>query len=568
MRKIGSAFLLIFTLTFFLTCASNSGTVSSDAVSVSSSSSKKRDFFSAVNPRALQLFQIGSAQSLKQASSIIHKSNSENYTEAEKTLLYVSAQIMQILWQSENVTWDAPLPAKTNQYLGAVESSLRGIYDSSTTRSDFFSLLLPSLAIFSSADLSANFDSMETSILASLQINGESVLANYILGTLYLKKKENEKALECFKKCNGKYSSGSKEIVESLAKTCFLLENYELALSFGEELLSRYPQDVELLKLSALSSYRLGDTEKTEGFVVRILLLEPNDMDFLLLRARILMQKGDFIRASSLLDIAEKKNSRTKEFYILRTILLRDWNKNNALAVETAGESLTRFPDDLDVLVMAAQTSASTGLSVNGMQAAEISRNILNHHPDNESAMKIFISESVKKSDFAGAYEFSSRLVKKNPHDNESVLNHVEICLALKKNSEAQEIATSLYTENPSDENACMAYIKVLVALNQRNAASSLIALLIPSANQRMKSFLYFQRSFLQTTEDAVLSDLRSSLTSNPRNKDSLYKLYEIYYAKKDWRRAQYYLKQVVALDSSNAALLKKNSELDALLGR
>jgi len=81
-----------------------------------------------------------------------------------------------------------------------------------------------------------------------------------------------------------------------------------------------------------------------------------------------------------------------------------------------------------------------------------------------------------------------------------------------------------------------------------------------------MKSFLYYERSFVHTSEDEVLNDLRSSLTSNPRNKDSLYRLYEIYYGKKDYRRAQYYLKQVVALDSSNAQLLQKNNELDLLL--
>ena len=90
----------------------------------------------------------------------------------------------------------------------------------------------------------------------------------------------------------------------------------------------------------------------------------------------------------------------------------------------------------------------------------------------------------------------------------------------------------------------------------------------MPESNVRMKSFLYYERSFLRTSEDQVLADLRSSLTANPRNKDSLYRLYRIYYGKKDWRRAQYYLKQVVALDPSNATYVRQNSELDGLLRR
>ena len=65
-----------------------------------------------------------------------------------------------------------------------------------------------------------------------------------------------------------------------------------------------------------------------------------------------------------------------------------------------------------------------------------------------------------------------------------------------------------------------------------------------------------------------MLADLRSSLTANPRNKDSLYRLYRIYYGKKDWRRAQYYLKQVVAIDPANPDYLSRNAELDKLLRR
>ena len=83
-----------------------------------------------------------------------------------------------------------------------------------------------------------------------------------------------------------------------------------------------------------------------------------------------------------------------------------------------------------------------------------------------------------------------------------------------------------------------------------------------------MKSFLYYQRSYFGATEENVLSDLRSSLTANPRNKDALFRLYEIYYRKRDWRRAQYYLKQVVAIDPANPDYLSRNAELDKLLRR
>ncbi len=193
---------------------------------------------------------------------------------------------------------------------------------------------------------------------------------------------------------------------------------------------------------------------------------------------------------------------------------------------------------------------------------------VLEKDSKNVQAMQILLDEYIKKSDYAKAYSLSSRLMQIPSAQKTSLFSHIDICLALKKNTEAMNLALKAYEENPADENSCMAYVKVLSASGQKNSAMQLISSLLPSASQKMKSFLYFERSQIQGTEDSALADLRASLTANPRNKDSLYRLYEIYYAKKDWRRAQYYLKQVVALDPSNSLYLSKNSELEKLLGR
>ena len=95
-----------------------------------------------------------------------------------------------------------------------------------------------------------------------------------------------------------------------------------------------------------------------------------------------------------------------------------------------------------------------------------------------------------------------------------------------------------------------------------------MIAQQLNGANARMKSFLFYERSFLASSEDALLSDLRSSLTSNPRNKDALMRLYQVYFNKKEYRKAQYYLKQVVALTPGDENLLVLNRDLDKLLAR
>ena len=93
-----------------------------------------------------------------------------------------------------------------------------------------------------------------------------------------------------------------------------------------------------------------------------------------------------------------------------------------------------------------------------------------------------------------------------------------------------------------------------------------MIASLMDGADTALKSFLYYEKSFLGANDKEAVACLRSSLTQNPRNTDALTRLYEIYYEKQDWKRAQYYLKQVVALNPSNKKALAMSKKLDKII--
>ena len=85
-------------------------------------------------------------------------------------------------------------------------------------------------------------------------------------------------------------------------------------------------------------------------------------------------------------------------------------------------------------------------------------------------------------------------------------------------------------------------------------------------SSSKVKSYLYYRRSFLQLTEEKSLADLRSSLIANPRNSDALFRMYEIYYSKEDYRKAQYYLRQVVAINPNDSSIKKLNEALTKLI--
>ena len=112
------------------------------------------------------------------------------------------------------------------------------------------------------------------------------------------------------------------------------------------------------------------------------------------------MQKQDFIRASSLLDVCARKNQTPREYYILRTRLQCDWNKNYTAAAEVASKALTLYPEDTDILVLAAEMASLTGKPVDGLSAIEIAGKALEKDPSNAKAKEICISEMYKSGKY------------------------------------------------------------------------------------------------------------------------------------------------------------------------
>ena len=64
------------------------------------------------------------------------------------------------------------------------------------------------------------------------------------------------------------------------------------------------------------------------------------------------------------------------------------------------------------------------------------------------------------------------------------------------------------------------------------------------------------------------LSLLRQALLTNPRNEDALFAMYQWYFLSKDYRNAQFYLRQAIGIEGGNNKLyLKLYENLNQLLG-
>ena len=523
----------------------------------------QRDYFAKINSAVIKGVQNGSPDSLREAMSLMRQKSGE-YDETEKILAVVSAEIMKLVWPSEKITWDIPEVTSDNPYTGAISSVKQGVFDSSTGNVDFLTTLLPALVIVNNSSDFSVCEPCENALKAALKLQSDSVLANYLLGIVYEKKQIYNSSEQYLASA---YNASSKTMEISLAYTRILRTNGKLAeASKILNSLDNTSSDLAVLKQNAYIAFDAGDYDAAELYVARVLQQTPNDLEFLLFRAKVLVEKKDYIHAVSLLDVYARQDSSSIDYLVLRAKVQLDWSKNTSAASETVEKALQMYPDNLDALMFAARISSETDSPVAGKYADELAARVLEKKPGNQEAMTYALDGLIHRENWKEAYTACRNLIQLGNVSPAVVEKYVNVCIKLGKYNEAYEYAKNRYDANPSDEVLLQSYILAYSKVGNRDAVLRYIDSLMASSSSKVKSYLYYRRSFLQLTEEKTLADLRSSLIANPRNSDALFRLYELYYAKQDYRKAQYYLKQVVAINPNDTSFKKLNEALTKLI--
>lgn len=526
----------------------------------------KKGYFGKVDESILNDVENGSPSSIKSAMSRFRK-NEADYIESEKVLISVAASIMEIVWETQKVDWTVYQPETSNPYTGAVKSARSGVFDSSTGNSDFLSTILPCLVLFTAIKTNDKLlNQCEASVKLALSKKPDSVLANYIAGVLYEKKGDYKTSEQYLKKA---YETSSDTLQICIAYSRILSHNgnNELASSVVKSVSSSQINDIQVLKQSAYIAYKNNELDQAEDYVARVLQQTPNDLEFVLFRAKIFIQKKDYIHAVSLLDMYARQDDKNLDYLILRAKVQLDWSKNVSAATETVEKALKLYPDSEDALMMAARISSMTDSPVAGKYADDLAGIVLKKNPENTTALLYALDGLIQRKNWNEAYEISSQLIKKVSGDAEIIKRHVNVCVKCGKKNEALDVAQKAYNADKTNETIIETYVYAYCQVNSRDSSLNLINSLMAQTNsQHVKSYLYYQRSFLQRTEESVLADLRSSLMADSRNSDSLFRLYEIYFEKKDYKKAQYYLKQVVAINPNDSSLKKINEALTQLI--
>lgn len=505
--------------------------------------------------------EIGSPDSIRLAVSKIKNPT----TQPEKIIVAVASQLMSIVWPSEQNTIEIPPDIEANAYTAAIESAKVGIYDVNTGNTDFFTTVLPSLVLLTSSSQTDYYPQSLSALQAGLEMQPNSVLVHYLLGCLYQRMGNLDSSLEMYEKASS-LAEDCLEVNYAFSEVNYLKGNYGTAQETAGHMLTVFPGNLKLLKLLAQIATKMRDYAVAENYINQVLQQEPDNAQFLLLRVEVLMDQGSYVKAVSLLDVYSRVDKVSKDYLLLRSRIQNEWNKNSIAAAATAEQALELYPNDTDVILAAANLAAATGSNVQGKSAGQLAAEILATDPDNEDAIFIRAKDAVVRKNWEMAYNDTSQLINKGNASLSRKLLYVEACLGANRIEEAQRIVGELYKEYPESDDAKELYMRVQAAAGNNGEVRSLIASMLPSASSQLKSFLYYQRSMLATNDSDKLADLRQSLTANPRNSEALFELYRYYFERKDYRKAQYYLKQVVALNTSDEEMLRLNLELEALL--
>ncbi len=534
------------------------------AVPVIPSKTEKLGNFPDISSATLKLIENGTLSSLKTALSQL-RTPDQVYNNQQIILLNVISGIMNIVYPSEKISWPIPPVDFENNYTAALNSAKKGGYDFSAGNSDFLELTLPSLVLLTAPSLKNFYPESEASLKDALKLYPESFLANYLLALLFYRQNRDIEAMQYFAKA---YAIDDSCLTMNQTYANCLIRNNENALAdkISKKILQENPDNAEILKVSAISSFNYGDLQSAEQYVIRVLQQEPDNMEFILLRAKILMKKGEYLNVSSLLDVYGRNNGTSKDYLLLRAELQRDWNKNISAASSTMQTALNFYPDDIDVLLMSASIMAASGQKIGQRTLKDVLDTVLQKDPENILAKELLISEYINSENWNSAYNISSSLINDKNYSQEILLKHIKSCIKMNLISEARSTLTLLNSLNVEKSVLELADVQVLIAEGKKAEAVNLIQKALSLYSGKLKSDFYYERSRIASSDEQRLSDLRSSLTANPRNPDALFALYKYYFDKADYRKAQYYLRQVVALNPENSKLTELNAQLDSLI--
>lgn len=317
-------------------------------------------------------------------------------------------------------------------------------------------------------------------------------------------------------------------------------------------------------RIQAQALYTAGSWDEALPLVTSVLLDDPLDSHFALIRAHLLVVRGEYKQAAPLLDAYASINPGDRLYILLRAKTAMESAKDRSAAATALRSGLERYPDDLDMMLYAAEVFWE-GNATEKTEAIALARRALLFKPDSTRALKVLLSADLANGEYSAAASHADAIIATGGSyaDTESLYRAYRGSGRL---LEASRLAQEWRARDPNSEAAALAWATSLVERGENAAASELLgSLLSGRGSPAYRSTLYWLQSRLQANDEAVLGSLRTALIENGMNIDALAAMSDIYVKKGDYQRARFYLKQAIAIAPDRVDIVERRNVLAQL---
>jgi tetratricopeptide (TPR) repeat protein len=454
---------------------------------------------------------------------------------------------------------------QTSNYNRIIREAEKGEYvHPGENSTDFFDYVLPFFAVNNETNRELLAAAL-SNLSKAAELRPNSVLPPYFSGLIYEIMKRYPDAEASFKKA---YSI-SNEFYPALTGTARIMAlngKRGDAAALLSDLVIRYPDSLNIKRQLAVIYYENKDWQRAIPIIDDILQNDPRNGDFLLMKARILIEQNNFTQANAPLDAYASINPNNRLYLFLRARLQAEGNNNRDSALNYLRSIFRTNPDDEEAVIYAA------GLLMDSQRASdqEEGRALLDRlrqmSGSSITVLSLSLRDAVRRENWREAQGYLNRIlpVRRTDQDLQDAYN---VERGLNNNARALSFARELYEKDTSKNEYIAVYISALIDNGRKEEASRLLESRIASASAGAdKSRYFFLRSRIQTNEEAALGDLRSSLFEDPRNLDALIAMFEIYNRRREERRAVHYLRQALAISPDNPRLKRYEADYAALL--
>jgi len=499
-----------------------------------------------------------------QALELIRSRNLSG-TEFGRVMAGVNIQLIKLVYPDSPATLPLADFPQTHNYSRIIREAERGVYiRPPANSSDFFEYVLPFLAINNQTGPVLPDVIRDLTKAAELQPN--SALPPFFQGIVHERAGRFAQAETAYRRAYG-LSGECYPALVGAARIMSRTGNTAAAASLLSDLQIRYPDSTGIKRQIAITYYESRNWARALAAVDEILLSEPRDGDFLLMKAHIHIEQGQYSQANAPLDTYASINSNNRNYLFYRARLQAEGNRNRDSALNYLRSILRTNNNDVEAMSYAVTLLMESQRAADQEEGRQLLARLRQISGTSVDVLSLSLQDAIRRENWREARTYLTGIlaIRRTPQD---LTNAYYVERGLGNNSTALTFARELYEKDTSNNDYVVIYVSALIDNSRRDEASRLVESRLNSSSAGVKSQFYFLRSRIQSNEENALGDLRSSIFEDPRNLDALIAMFEIYHRRREERRAVYYLRQALAIAPDSPRLQRYEKEYSALLER